>query len=257
MRIHREAGVKTTKTVVWVDEWASETPLPDQLITIQRGIGTLVNQIVEAGAGGINQEEAVAIAVTLIRNTSTFEFDGLEEGFEIIETQKIVNEPPPYGYCWIIRIVFYTAHLGHGDRTGQILLQVITKHEAIVTVGPRSEIIAAICDGIWDLLTDKESSQPATKPTRFIAVVNEGRKLDVVVDVDITEGVTEEEAQEIAETTFLTVMGNTTHRLDSLITEDQLIKAHFTWGANEEDLGHRFGMIADLNSLTIIVTHCK
>jgi len=255
--IREEAGVKTTKTVVWVDEWASERPLPNQLIAIQRGIEVLVNQIVEAAAGGINQGEAVAIAVTFIRNTSTFKFDGLEEGFEIIEIQKIVNESPPYGYSWIIRIVFHTAHPGHGDRTGQSLLQVIAKHEAIVTVGQRGEIIAAICDSIWDLLTDKELPQPATKPTRFTAVVNEGRKLDVVVDVDITDGVTEEEAQEIAETTFLTVMGNTTHRLDSLIIGEQLIKAHFTWGVNEQDLGHIFDMTVDLTSLTIIVTHCK
>ena len=255
--IHKEAGMKTSKTVVWVDGWASETPLPDQLITIQRGIEALVNQIVEAEAGGIDQKEAVAIAVTLIRNTSTFKFDGLDEGFAVIETQKIVNEPPPYGYSWIIRIIFYTAHPGHGDRTGQILLQVIAKHEAIVAVGQRGEITSAICDGVWDLLTDKELPQPATKPTRFTAVVNEGRKLDVVVDVDITDGVSEEEAQEIAETTFLTVMGNTTHRLDSLVIEGQLIKAHFTWGVNEQDLGHMFDMTVDLTSLTIIVTHCK
>jgi len=255
--IHKEAGVKTSKTVIWVDEWASETPLPDQLITIQNGITALVNQIVETVAGGVSQEEAAAIAVTWIRNTSTFKFDGLDEGFEVIETQKIVNEPPPYGYSWIVRIVFYTAHPGHGDRTGQILPQAIAKHEAVVTVGQRGEIIAAICDGIWDLLTDKELPQPVTKPTRFTAVVNEGRKLDVVVDVDITDGVTEEEAQEIVETTFLTVMGNTTHRLDSLVIEGQLIKAHFTWGVNEQDLGHIFDMTVDLTSLTIIVTHCK
>ena len=255
--IHEEAKVKITKTVVWVDEWASQTPLPDQLITIQRGIEALVNHIVEAEAGGIDQEEAEAIAVTLIRNTSTFKFDGLDEGLEVIEAQKIVRGAPSYGYSWIIRIVFYTAHPGHGDRTGQVLLQVIAKHEAIVTVGQRGEIISAICDGIWDLLTDSELPQPATKPTRFTAVVNEGRKLDIVVDVDITDGVSEEEAREIAETTFLTVMGNTTHRLDSIIIEGQLIKAHFIWGVNEEDLGHIFDMTVDLTSLTIIVTHCK
>jgi len=255
--IHEEAKVKITKTVVWVDEWASQTPLPDQLITIQRRIEVLVNQIVEAEAGGIDQEEAVAIAVTLIRNTSTFKFDGLDEGFEAIETQKVVNESPSYGYSWVVRTVFYTAHPGHGDRTGQVILQVIAKHEAIVTVGQRGEIISAICDGVWDLLTDKELPQPATKPTRFTAVVNEGRKLDVVVDVDITDGVSEEEAREIAETTFLTIMGNTTHRLDSIIIEGQLIKAHFIWGANEEDLGHIFDMTVDLTSSTITVTHCK
>jgi hypothetical protein len=153
--------------------------------------------------------------------------------------------------------VFYTAHPGHGDRTGQILLQVISKHEAIVTVGHRGEITSAICDGVWDLLTDKELPQPAAKPTRFTAVVNEGRKLDVIVNVDITDGVSEEEAQEIAETTFLTVMGNTTHRLDSLVIEGQLIKAHFTWGVNEQDLGHVFDMTVDLTSLTILVTHCR
>lgn len=227
------------------------------IILILVGVSAVVYERYYYTHSGIDQEEAVAIAVRLIRNSSTFKFDGLDDGFEVIETRKIVNEPPPYGYSWIIRIVFYTAHPGHGDRAGQILIQVIAKHEAVVTVGQRGEIIAAVCDGIWDLITDNELSQPATKPTRFTAVVNEGRKLDIVVDVDVTDGVAEEEAQEIAETTFLTVMGNTTHRLDSLITEGQLIKAHFTWGVNEEDLGHIFEMTVDLTSLTIIVTHCK
>ncbi len=257
MTIHKEADVKTNKTVVWVDEWASETLLPNQLITIQNGIMVLVNHIIETVTGGINQEEAVATAAIFVRSTSTFRFDGLEEGFEVIETQKTVNETPPYGYSWVIRIAFYTAHPGHGDRTGQILLQVVTKHEAIVTVGQRGEIIAAICDGIWDLLADRELPQPTTRPTRFIAVVNEGRKLDVVVDVDITDGVTEEEAQEIAETTFLTVMGNAAYRLDSLVIEGQLIETHFTWGVNEEGLGHIFDMTVDLASLTITVMHCR
>ena len=97
--------------------------------------------------------------------------------------------------------------------------------------------------------------------TTFKVVVNEMWDVDVVVDVDICNGVTRAEAEQIAEATFIEVMGNSwgevMHRLDTLICNDTRIIAHYTWGLDENDLGHVFDMTADLTTLLITVTHCR
>jgi hypothetical protein len=85
--------------------------------------------------------------------------------------------------------------------------------------------------------------------------------VDVVADVDICNDLTREEAEEIAEATFIEVMGKSwgevMHRLDTLTCNDTEITAHYTWGLDESDMGHVFDMTADLTTLLITVTHCR
>ena len=93
--------------------------------------------------------------------------------------------------------------------------------------------------------------------TKFTAVVNGMRSLDVFVCVNMGDGVTEKEAELIVGTTFILVMGEyVTHRLDTLTFDDTQIEAHYTWGHNEIDMGHVFDMTADLTTLQIAVSHC-
>lgn len=93
--------------------------------------------------------------------------------------------------------------------------------------------------------------------TKFTAVVNGMRDVNVFVHVDISNGLTKEEAERIAEATFIEVMGERVmHRLDTLPFNDTQIKAHYTWGVDENDMGHVFDMTADLTTLQITVTHC-
>ena len=93
--------------------------------------------------------------------------------------------------------------------------------------------------------------------TEFKAVVNGMRTLDVPVCVNLNDGLTEEEAELIAGTTFILVMGDrVTHRLDTLTFDDTKIEAHYTWGNDENDLGHVFDVSADLTTLQITVAHC-
>jgi hypothetical protein len=97
--------------------------------------------------------------------------------------------------------------------------------------------------------------------TTFKAVVNGMWDVDVVVDVDICNDLTRDEAEEIAEATFIEVMGNSwgeiLHRLDVLTCNDAQITAHYTWDLDESDMGHVFDMTADLTTLLITVTHCR
>lgn len=123
----------------------------------------------------------------------------------------------------------------------------------LVIVIPFSAYALAIFD---DVPTEKHPDD-SSDMTLFMAVVNGVRNEDVYVPVDIGEGLTDEEAELIAETTFTTVLGhNRIHRLDTLTLKEAQITAHYSWGYNENDLGHVFDMIVDLITLQITVSHC-
>jgi len=93
--------------------------------------------------------------------------------------------------------------------------------------------------------------------TEFRATVNGMRSVDVFVCVNVSDGLTEKEAELIVGTTFILVMGDyVTDRLDTLIFDDTQIAAHYTWGHNENDMGHVFDMTVDLTTLQITVSHC-
>ena len=94
--------------------------------------------------------------------------------------------------------------------------------------------------------------------SEFRVVVNKVREVDVLVPVNITDGLTREEAMQIAKTTFVQVMGDKViHRLDTLTLDENSIEAHYTWGYDESDMGHVFDMIADIASRSITVIHCR
>jgi hypothetical protein len=92
---------------------------------------------------------------------------------------------------------------------------------------------------------------------RLQAVVNGMRDVNVFVHVNISDGLTGEEAEQIAEATFIAVMGEeVTYQLDTLTFNDTQVEAHYTWGFDENDMGHVFDMTADLTTLLITVNHC-
>ena len=102
---------------------------------------------------------------------------------------------------------------------------------------------------------DKQEAHPDA--TKFEAVVNETKNVDVYVCVDLSDGVTKEEAELIVGTTFIQVKGEyVTHRLDTLTFDDARIDAHYTWGYDEDDMGHVFDVTTDLATLQITVAHC-
>jgi hypothetical protein len=107
--------------------------------------------------------------------------------------------------------------------------------------------------GVW---TEKNQETPSDV-TKFEAVVNGMRSMDVFVCVNISDGLTEKEAELIAGTTFIQVKGEYVwRRLDTLTFDDTQIKAHYAWGYDETDLGHVYDMTADLTTLQITVDHC-
>lgn len=95
------------------------------------------------------EEAAGKTAREFIKNSPTFTFDGIQESLELVETLY-----PDIENAWQFVFRFESAHAGYGDRTGQMLAEVITPHEAIITV-EQGEIRNAVMDGKWSMVNQR------------------------------------------------------------------------------------------------------
>ncbi len=97
----------------------------------------------------IGEEEARQIAREFVIDSPTFAFDGILATLELAETLH-----PDIENAWTFVFRFESAHAGYGDRTGQMLAEVITPHEAHVTV-ENGEVVSALMDEKWDMLSQR------------------------------------------------------------------------------------------------------
>jgi len=95
----------------------------------------------------VSKQNSQEIAIDFLRNSPTFRFDGIEQTLELVQSQS-------EGRSWEFQYEFQSRHAGYGDRTGLILAQVITDHRAQIVV-ERGEVIHAVLDGKWDMLSQK------------------------------------------------------------------------------------------------------
>jgi hypothetical protein len=109
---------------------------------------------------------------------------------------------------------------------------------------------------IWTQSLTISEKEPPTTSTIFEVTLNGNEAPDLSVQVDLSDGVTEKEIKKIAEAAFIQTMGETLHQLDTLIFDDNKITAHYTWGYDEDDMGHIFDLTADLTALKITINHC-
>ena len=94
----------------------------------------------------MSEEESQKIAKGFLKNSPTFAFDGIEDTLKLTDTLR-----PRCPYCWVFVFEFDSEHPGYADRTGKMLADVITHHQAVISV-ERLEIISAIMDDKWDML---------------------------------------------------------------------------------------------------------
>jgi len=122
----------------------------------------------------ITQENSRKIAEQFVRQRPTFVFDGMEETLVLANTtgtaSKTVSEEgaSPQKTGWEFTFEFDSRHAGYGDRTGQMLAQVITHHVAVVSVVDL-EVTSAIMDGRWDMIQQTESQRFTEAKARQIA----------------------------------------------------------------------------------------
>ncbi len=121
----------------------------------------------------ITEEQSRKIAEDFLRKEPTFVFDGMEETLVLAET--IVLRCPS---CWEFIFEFDSRHAGYGDRTDQMVAQVITHHRAVITV-VRGEVTRAIMDKQWDMMEQKLI--PVEAETHYCT--DEDRKAEACIEV--------------------------------------------------------------------------
>jgi hypothetical protein len=99
------------------------------------------------GVWWFNEAMAVERAIEFLRNSPTFRFDGIPESIRVETAERLGP------FSWRITIAFVCRHSGYGDRTGKVLLQVLTPHRIRIEI-ERGAIIAAIVDETWDELAE-------------------------------------------------------------------------------------------------------
>jgi hypothetical protein len=110
---------------------------------------------------------------------------------------------------------------------------------------------------IWRQSLTINKTEDPTPSTTFEVILNGNEAPDLTVQVDLSNGLTEEETKKIAEVAFIQTIGEKLHRLDTLIFDDNKITAHYTWGYDENDMGHIFDLTANLTTLKITINHCR
>lgn len=98
----------------------------------------------------MSKEASQTIAEEFVRNCPTFNFDGMAETLEL--TNALTARCP---FCWSFTFEFDSRHAGYGDRTGQVLAEVITHHRAMIMV-ELHQIKSAVMDDKWDTVRQQE-----------------------------------------------------------------------------------------------------
>jgi hypothetical protein len=99
------------------------------------------------------EETARQVAEDFINESPTFTFDGIGQSLKLVETLY-----PDIENVWQFVFQFESRHAGYGDRKGQMLAQVITPHEAIITV-ENNYVKSAVMDEKWDMMKQREITQ--------------------------------------------------------------------------------------------------
>lgn len=93
-------------------------------------------------------DKSLTIAENFVKNSPTFKFDGIPATFKLSDTVSVGG-----GVEYIFELD--CRHAGYGDRTGQVLAQVITHHVASVIV-QNEQVISAMMDGHWDMVHQRD-----------------------------------------------------------------------------------------------------
>ncbi len=93
---------------------------------------------------------AARTAKEFIMNAPTFLFDGIRQTINVMDIAE-ATVPPGMPAHVVVTITFESRHAGYGNRSGQVLAEVITPHTVIIKV-VGGEVASAVLDGKWDEL---------------------------------------------------------------------------------------------------------
>ena len=110
---------------------------------------------------------------------------------------------------------------------------------------------------IWEQTLTITKTEDPIPSTTFEVILNGNEAPDLTLQVDLINGLTEDEAKNIAEAAFVRTLEGKLHRLDGITYDNQQIVAHYTWGYDENDMGHIFDITAEITKLQITIVHCR
>lgn len=139
-------------TLILVGSGCAATP-PSTPVSSETQIGTPTPTPTEPNTQP-TQVEGVNVAEKFIKNSATYQFDGLGGSLKLIKAE---DNPAGTFKSVIFNFEYQTGHPGHGDRSGQMLAQVVTTHAAVVLVNiEKGEVVSAICDNTWDMIAGQD-----------------------------------------------------------------------------------------------------
>ncbi|MDD5191395.1 MAG: DUF4382 domain-containing protein [Dehalococcoidales bacterium] len=152
------AGETTTLTLDF-DAAKSVNVTGNGKVMIKPVIKLLVSKSSGPKPAEFNQQQSQKVAEDFVKNSPTFVFDGITATLALTDTaaQTTAN-------TWQFTYEFDSAQAGYGDRTGQILAQVVTHHVAVIVV-EKGSVTSAVLDGQWNELTQEMLLTPATSAT--------------------------------------------------------------------------------------------
>jgi len=127
------------------------------------------------------KEKAIETAKEFLLNCPTFKFDGISESVRVIGAYTLRSP-----WTWMVQLNFTCAHSGYGNRTGLVLLQVLTDHEISIVV-QKGVVIRAIIDDVWDEANQK--LLPSLDVTTDKMVCREGENITVTIRNTLTQTV--------------------------------------------------------------------
>ena len=127
------------------------------------------------------QREAIDIAQAFILKTPTFAFDGIKDSVTLMQPIEVLESYPPQH---VIHFGYDSSHAGYGDRSDQVLAQVITHHEIQVTVSNK-KVISALVDKSWDELKQVSITTEAN-PSLQITTDKDQYKIGETITITIT-----------------------------------------------------------------------
>ncbi len=116
----------------------------------------------QTGRANVSEDTlAVDTAIAFVKNAPTYGFDGIPGTLMVLDTKILESYPVQY----VVTIAFESRQAGYGDRSGQVLAQVITRHVATVKV-VNNKVVSAVLDDVWDELNQRGIGEGSEEPPK-------------------------------------------------------------------------------------------
>lgn len=167
------------------------TVVTDHVIVVTVEDGSVVDAVIDDAWDELSQTPVIRddttpaaaeeLAKEFVEGSPTFGFDGVPGSIEIVDLVAAESYPVQY----FITVAFECSHAGYGDRTGQVLAQVITPHVMRMTVSD-GQVLNAVIDDVWDELNQRMKAVSGLlipDTARDVAVAYVIEHYDELVDV--------------------------------------------------------------------------